>query len=360
MRIALAALIALTALFAPRAAFAQSTAPVNFSITGPGQASPIFPLTGQSSCAVVVYNGPTAGALVPQVASDSSVNIAAGSAIWNTATGVGAGSITTFGNYVGNVAGQGLTAFRVVGSATFAGTAIGSIVCTTASGSSGTVALAPGSTVGLTPGTTVATTDPYSFTSAQTAIAASFVGIAAYNGTGVDALKTAAGYTGLVYPAGLLATAVCGIGTATACQPFIAGSTLNAGFNAASFPGYPVAAGLTLGVAAGAAVYAIGTDTWTRGPLYTTAGGQFTVSCASAANCVVKASAGRIARLLVTVIGAGTFTCYDNAAAASGTIIAVLGASAALGSVEAPDMPAVNGVFCVSATSGPVVTVSSY
>lgn len=112
--------------------------------------------------------------------------------------------------------------------------------------------------------------------------------------------------------------------------------------------------------------YAFNGTTWDRarkdataaGPMWMTTGGGSTASAASAATTVIKNSAGRLAKLVVTTIGTGIFTCFDNASAGSGTVIGAFPASAVVGTVETLDMPAANGITCVSAASGPVVTVS--
>lgn len=96
------------------------------------------------------------------------------------------------------------------------------------------------------------------------------------------------------------------------------------------------------------------------GTLWVTPGGRATVSVPTNATTVVKGSAGRLARILITTLGAGTLICYDNATTGSGTIIGSYGASAAVGTVEQLDMPAVNGITCVSSATGPVATVSFY
>jgi hypothetical protein len=101
-------------------------------------------------------------------------------------------------------------------------------------------------------------------------------------------------------------------------------------------------------------------DTYAAGPLWMTTGGALTASAPTNATTVIKASPGRLATLLVTTLGTGTFQCFDNASTGSGTIIGDFGASAAVGSVQTLNMPAANGITCVSAVSGPVVTVAYY
>ena len=81
--------------------------------------------------------------------------------------------------------------------------------------------------------------------------------------------------------------------------------------------------------------------------LWTSAGGSATTSIASAAaNTVVKASAGRLCRALVTTAGAGTgnVLIYDNASTNSGTVIGIIPATIAIGTYYTFDMQAANGI----------------
>jgi hypothetical protein len=88
-------------------------------------------------------------------------------------------------------------------------------------------------------------------------------------------------------------------------------------------------------------------------------GGTSTTSVASAATTVIKATPGRINGMLVTTLGTGIFTCYDNASTGSGKVIAGFIASAPQFSTSTLRPYATNGITCVSAASGPVVTVLS-
>jgi len=67
---------------------------------------------------------------------------------------------------------------------------------------------------------------------------------------------------------------------------------------------------------------------------------------------------GILCQAIVTATGTGTATFYDNPSAASGNIIFVIPASAALGTVYSIRMPVATGIFCVSATSGPALAIS--
>jgi len=69
----------------------------------------------------------------------------------------------------------------------------------------------------------------------------------------------------------------------------------------------------------------------------------------------VKTSAGRLLKVIVTtVLGAGAVTIYDNASAASGTILFVIPSTTAAGSVFDINLPAVNGIFASFASTGTV------
>jgi len=90
----------------------------------------------------------------------------------------------------------------------------------------------------------------------------------------------------------------------------------------------------------------------------TTGGIQTTPVAAAAAALAIKATPGRLHKVLVTTLGTAALVFYDNATAASGTIIGVIAASAPAGTVTAFDMPAAAGIWCASGTSTPAVTIS--
>jgi hypothetical protein len=76
---------------------------------------------------------------------------------------------------------------------------------------------------------------------------------------------------------------------------------------------------------------------------------------------IVKASAGRLLKVIVTTAfsTAGTMTFYDNASAASGIqLLAIPLAAGTVGAIFTIDLPAFNGIFVGSSgiTAG-VVTV---
>jgi hypothetical protein len=151
---------------------------------------------------------------------------------------------------------------------------------------------------------------------------------ALYNGTNYENAKTAAGITGGSAPAGLAAFAPCNGASATAnCASVLYNALL----------------------------------TMTGGT--TTA----TVAAASAGPNVIKASAGRLARVVISTAGTtGTDIFYDNASACSGTIIAEIAGTTALSINVAGgvpfvfDMPAANGITECGGTGSAAVTVSYY
>ncbi len=79
-------------------------------------------------------------------------------------------------------------------------------------------------------------------------------------------------------------------------------------------------------------------------------------AAASAAG-VVKATSGRLCHVLVTTVGTAALLLYDNASAATGTIIGVIPASAPVG-LYPFFMPAHNGIYYGGGASTPAVTVS--
>lgn len=94
---------------------------------------------------------------------------------------------------------------------------------------------------------------------------------------------------------------------------------------------------------------------------WSTQGGKLTAAIAAAAGgTVVKAAAGRLARVLVTVTGtAGSpLVIYDNASTGAGTMIGVVPGNSAAGTIFDLEIPAVNGIYVVNVASGPAVTIS--
>lgn len=73
---------------------------------------------------------------------------------------------------------------------------------------------------------------------------------------------------------------------------------------------------------------------------------------------VIKATAAILARVLVTALGTAAMSFYDNASAASGTVIGVVPANSQVGSVFTFLMPCVNGIVASGNAANPGVTVS--
>lgn len=99
-----------------------------------------------------------------------------------------------------------------------------------------------------------------------------------------------------------------------------------------------------------------------NGNVVSPGGGSATVAIAAAKSAVtvVKASAGRLCRVLVqTAVATNAVLVYDNATAASGTVIGVIPVGAAVGSYDF-EMPASNGITVGGNATNPAMTVSFY
>jgi quinolinate synthase len=94
--------------------------------------------------------------------------------------------------------------------------------------------------------------------------------------------------------------------------------------------------------------------------LHATTNGQ--VVTAVNAITVIKASAGRIFKIVVTTSTAQAVTLFDNASAASGQILFVVPASAALGTIydlsPGGGIPFVNGLTASASATNPGLNVS--
>jgi len=94
-------------------------------------------------------------------------------------------------------------------------------------------------------------------------------------------------------------------------------------------------------------------------PLQTSAGGTATATVPSGVgNTVIKNTAGRLCRIVVTTGGTGAVTFYDNASTNSGTVLFIVPGSAATGATYDVQMPAVNGIVAAGSTSSSALTVS--
>lgn len=74
------------------------------------------------------------------------------------------------------------------------------------------------------------------------------------------------------------------------------------------------------------------------------------------ASGVVKPSAGRLLKLIVTtILGAGAVTVYDNASTNSGTVLMVIPSTTAAGTIYDVRLPAANGIYANFASTGTVL-----
>ncbi len=80
---------------------------------------------------------------------------------------------------------------------------------------------------------------------------------------------------------------------------------------------------------------------------------------AGAGTTVIKESAGRLCRAVVTTAGTASDNAiiYDNPSAGSGTVLAVIPGGGEVGAIIVLDLPAENGVTAVNVASGPAFTV---
>jgi len=73
---------------------------------------------------------------------------------------------------------------------------------------------------------------------------------------------------------------------------------------------------------------------------------------------VIKASAGSLLRVVVTGSASAALSIYDNASAASGTVIGVIKSTAVAGDVYVFNMPAAAGITAGKVNGSPACTVS--
>jgi hypothetical protein len=79
----------------------------------------------------------------------------------------------------------------------------------------------------------------------------------------------------------------------------------------------------------------------------------------SASLTVVKASAGYLSGVIVSAAGTSqAMTIFDNASAASGTVIGVIPSGATAGQYFPFNMPAANGITCSGSSNNPAVTAA--
>lgn len=96
------------------------------------------------------------------------------------------------------------------------------------------------------------------------------------------------------------------------------------------------------------------------GNAYTTFGGKQTTAIAAgtSTDVVIKATPGRLCKVLVTTSAAAAIVIYDNASGHTGTIIGSIAASAPAGTIIDLQMPASNGITFAGIASSPAFTVS--
>lgn len=99
------------------------------------------------------------------------------------------------------------------------------------------------------------------------------------------------------------------------------------------------------------------------GVAFTSAGGKTTAVVASGTNSdtVIKASAGRLARISVTSAAGtttGTTPIYDNASGHTGTILVVVPNNTAIGTMIDVNMPAALGITVNGGANSPGMTIS--
>jgi hypothetical protein len=85
----------------------------------------------------------------------------------------------------------------------------------------------------------------------------------------------------------------------------------------------------------------------------------FPLAAGAGPAAVVKGAPGRLCTVICTAPGGGSvgIIFYDNASAASGTIIGEIPATATLGQQFQIDMPAANGITANASAGSPAVTV---
>jgi hypothetical protein len=75
---------------------------------------------------------------------------------------------------------------------------------------------------------------------------------------------------------------------------------------------------------------------------------------------VVKAAPGKLVRVIVITLGTAAMSFYDNPAAASGTVIFAVPASAPAGTVYELLIPATAGICAGVVSNSPAVVVTFY
>jgi hypothetical protein len=194
---------------------------------------------------------------------------------------------------------------------------------------------------------------PYTYTSTQTAVAASFLGIGGYDGTNYQPAFYDASGVGRVAVCNALTANCASVSTINAdsivnTTQTVAGRSFNYAFNGTTWD-------------------RLHKDTYAAGPIWAAEGGSTTttIAAATAGPTVIKGSAGRLSTVVITTAGTATaVTFYDNASACSGTIIGIIPTTATLSAAVAGappyvfNMPAANGITACGGTTSAAVTVS--
>lgn len=81
------------------------------------------------------------------------------------------------------------------------------------------------------------------------------------------------------------------------------------------------------------------------------------VAANTTTDTVIKGSAGRIGKVLVTATGTAALNIYDNATTHSGTVLCAIPASAAVGTVYDVQFPAANGITVGGIANSPGITI---
>jgi hypothetical protein len=81
------------------------------------------------------------------------------------------------------------------------------------------------------------------------------------------------------------------------------------------------------------------------------------ITAGTTADTVIKATPGRLCRLLVVTAGSNAMVVYDNASGHTGTVIGAVAANAVAGTMVEAQAPALSGIVVQGNASNPAVTV---
>ena len=82
------------------------------------------------------------------------------------------------------------------------------------------------------------------------------------------------------------------------------------------------------------------------------------IAAATAGNTVIKASKGKLMRVIVTTLGTAAMSFYDNSTTNSGNILFTIPASAPVGSIYDVQMPATAGITAGGSATNPGVSIA--